>query len=156
MSETQKPDPNEPVLSAEQLRKQMLETQLAEMDREDKLRERKQQELTKVTDEFFHKHVGEQERSMIRNVVARAVKEGKMEALVYTFPSDFCTDSGRAINNADPDWPQTLQGKAKELYDRFKDVAQPQGYRLKAMVVSFPGGVPGDIGFYLNWEPPVA
>jgi len=156
MSETQKPDPNEPVLSADQLRRQMLEAQLAEMDREDKLRERKLQELSKFTDDFFHKHVGAQEQSMIRNIVARAVKEGKMEALVYTFPSDFCTDSGRAINNADPDWPQTLQGKAKELYDRFKEVAQPQGYRLKAMVVSFPGGVPGDIGFYLNWEPPVS
>ncbi|PTM97351.1 hypothetical protein [Mycoplana dimorpha] len=156
MSETQKPDPNEPVLSADQLRRQMLEAQLAEMDREDKLRERKLQELSKFTDDFFHKHVGAQEQSMIRNIVARAVKEGKMEALVYTFPSDFCTDSGRAINNADPDWPQTLQGKAKELYDRFKELAQPQGYRLKAMVVSFPGGVPGDIGFYLNWEPPVS
>lgn len=156
MSETQKPDPNEPVLSADQLRRQMLEAQIAEMEREDKLRERKLQELSKFTDDFFHKHVGAQEQSMIRNIVARAVKDGKMEALVYTFPSDFCTDSGRAINNADPDWPQTLQGKAKELYDRFKEVAQPQGYRLKAMVVSFPGGVPGDIGFYLNWEPPVS
>ncbi len=149
-------DPNAAVVSAEELRKQMLEKQLAEMEREDKLRNLKREELSKFADDFFHKHVGEQERAIIRNVVARAVKDGKMEALVYSFPSDFCTDSGRAINNADPDWPNTLQGKAKELYDRFKDVAQPQGYRLKAMVISFPGGVPGDIGFYLNWEPPVA
>ncbi|MFD1327690.1 hypothetical protein [Mycoplana ramosa] len=155
MTGNDKSNPNEDVLSAEALRKQILETQLADMEREDKLRDRKREELNKFTDEFFHKHVGEQERTMIRNVVARAVKEGKMEALVYTFPSDFCSDSGRAINNADPDWPQTLQGKAKELYDRFKEVAQPQGYRLKAMVINFPGGVPGDIGFYLNWEPPV-
>ncbi|MBD9374536.1 hypothetical protein IB238_18090 [Rhizobium sp. ARZ01] len=156
MTGNDKSNPNDAVLSAEALRKQILETQLAEMEKEDKLRDRKNEELAKFTDEFFHKHVGEQERAMIRNVVARAVKEGKMEALVYTFPSDFCTDSGRAINNADPDWPQTLQGKAKELFDRFKEVAQPQGYRLKAMVINFPGGVPGDIGFYLNWEPPVA
>jgi hypothetical protein len=34
-------------------------------------------------------------------------------------------------------------------------VAQPQGYRLKAMVINFPNGVPGDIGFYLNWEAPI-
>lgn len=156
MTGNDKSNPNDAVVSAEALRKQILETQLAEMEKEDKLRDHKKEELAKFTDEFFHKHVGEQERAMIRNVVARAVKEGKMEALVYTFPSDFCTDSGRAINNADPDWPQTLQGKAKELFDRFKEVAQPQGYRLKAMVINFPGGVPGDIGFYLNWEPPVA
>ena len=156
MTGNDKSNPNDGVASAEDLRRQILETQLAEMEREDKLRDRKREELAKFTDEFFHKHVGEQERTMIRSMVGRAVKEGKMEALVYTFPSDFCTDSGRAINSADPDWPQTLQGKAKELYDRFKEVAQPQGYRLKAMVINFPGGVPGDIGFYLNWEPPVA
>lgn len=156
MSQTDRESPSVPVPSAEDLRRNMLEQQLADMERGDKLRERQRQELDKFADDFFKSHVGEQERTMIRNVVMRAVKEGKLEALVYSFPSDFCTDSGRAINNADPDWPQTLQGKAKELYDRFKDVAQPQGYKLKAMVINFPGGVPGDIGFYLNWEPPVS
>lgn len=149
-------DPNAAVPSADSLRRDILLKQIEAMEKEDKLRDRKREELSKFADDFFHEHVGEQESSIIRNVVNRAVKDGKMEALVYSFPSDFCTDSGRAINNADPDWPQTLQGKAKELYDRFKEVAQPQGYRLKAMVISFPGGVPGDIGFYLNWEPPVA
>ena len=148
-------DPNAGVPSADDLRKEILQKQLAEMERQDKLRDRQREELSKFADEFFNKHVGEQERAIIRNVVSRAVKDGKMEALVYSFPSDFCTDSGRAINSADPDWPNTLQGKARELYDRFKDIAQPQGYRLKAMVINFPGGVPGDIGFYLNWEPPV-
>ena len=43
-----------------------------------------------------------------------------MEAMVYSFPSDLCTDSGRAINSADPQWPETLQGKAKQFYDAFK------------------------------------
>lgn len=149
-------DPNAPVPSADDLRRQILEKQLAEMERQDKLKDRKREELSKFADEFFNKHVDEQERAIIRNIVSRAVKDGKMEALVYTFPSDFCSDSGRAINSADPDWPNTLQGKARELYDRFKEIAQPQGYRLKAMVINFPGGVPGDIGFYLNWEPPVS
>ena len=78
-----------------------------------------------------------------------------MEAMVYSFPSDLCTDGGRAINNSDPDWPDTLQGKAKEMYDTFKARIQPQGYKLKAMIINFPGGVPGDVGFFLNWAPPV-
>ena len=65
-----------------------------------------------------------------------------------------CTDSGRAINNNAPNWPETLQGKAKELFDRYEERMKPQGYRLKAMVINFPGGVPGDIGFFLNWAPP--
>ena len=91
---------------------------------------------------------------MVRRLVMNAVKDGKMEAMVYSFPSDLCTDSGRAINNSDPHWPETLQGKAKEFFDRYQEVAKPQGYRLKAMVINFPGGVPGDIGLFLNWAPP--
>ena len=80
---------------------------------------------------------------MVRRLVMNAVKDGKMEAMVYSFPSDLCTDSGRAINNNAPNWPETLQGKAKELYDRYEERVKPQGYRLKAMVINFPGGVPG-------------
>ncbi|MGH6805349.1 MAG: hypothetical protein ACREEJ_00605 [Ensifer adhaerens] len=156
MSEIKQPDPNAPVPSAADLRKALLEKQLASMDREDAIRSRQREERAKFADEFFKSHVSDEERAIIRKVVMRAVSDGKMEALVYSFPSDFCTDSGRAINNSQPDWPETLQGKAKELYDRFKLVAQPQGYRLKAMVINFPGGVPGDIGFILNWEQPIA
>ena len=63
-----------------------------------------------------------------------------MEALVYSFPSDLCTDGGRAINKAEPDWPETLQGKAREMSEAFKARGQPQGYRLKAMIINFPGG----------------
>ncbi len=90
---------------------------------------------------------------MIRTAIMSAVGQGKMETLVYSFPSSLCTDRGRAINNGERDWPETLQGKAKELYDRYTEVARPQGYRLKAMIINFPGGMPGDVGFFLSWAP---
>ena len=54
-----------------------------------------------------------------------------MEAMVYSFPSDLCTDGGRAINNSDPNWPETLQGKAKEMYDAFKARAQAAGLQAQ-------------------------
>jgi hypothetical protein len=79
------------------------------------------------------------------------VEQGKTEALVYSFPSTLCSDSGRAINNALPEWPDTLQGKARELFERYEQNLKPAGYRLKAMIINFPGGVPGDVGFYLSW-----
>jgi hypothetical protein len=85
----------------------------------------------------------------------KAAADGKFEAMVYSFPSSFCTDSGRAINNSLQGWQNTLQGRAREVYDLFETVARPQGYTLKAMVISFPEGIPGDIGFFLGWEPPV-
>lgn len=152
MSDAKKP--GAPVPSAESLRMNVLERHLAEMERGDKLKDRERQERAAFADAFFKEHIGEAERAMVNRMVQKAVNEGKMEALVYSFSSDLCTDGGRAINSNLPNWPDTLQGKARELYDRFKEVAQPEGYRLKAMIINFPGGVPGDVGLFLNWAPP--
>ncbi|SIT56786.1 conserved hypothetical protein [Mesorhizobium prunaredense] len=139
--------------SAEQLRMALLEEQMAEADKQEKLRARQNEELTKFTNSFLKDQVSNDELAMVRRLVMNAVKNGKYEALVYSFPSELCTDSGRAINSADPQWTETLQGKAKQLYERYVKNAKPQGYKLKAMVINFPGGMPGDIGFFLSWAP---
>jgi hypothetical protein len=150
---SEKVDPKAMPQSAEALRMSILQKEMEKMDGERKLREAEQKKLTAFTDEFLHKHVSEDEVAMVRRLVMNAVKDGKMEAMVYSFPSDLCTDSGRAINNGDPRWPETLQGKAKEFFERYEALGKPQGYRLKAMVINFPGGIPGDIGLFLNWAP---
>ena len=155
MAEKAPTDPTAPIPSAEQLRMKLLEEQMKEMERQEKARAAAQKELAAFTDDFLKSHISDDERAMIRRLVKNAVEKGQMEALVYSFPSDLCTDGGRAINNADPNWPETLQGKAKEMYDAFKARIQPQGYKLKAMIINFPGGIPGDVGFFLNWAPPV-
>jgi hypothetical protein len=149
-------DKNDPVgtpISADELRMSILKKEMDKMDGERKLREAEEKKLAAFTQDFLHSHVGEEETAMVRRLVMNAVKDGKMEAMVYSFPSNLCTDSGRAINNNAPNWPETLQGKAKEFFDRYESIGKPQGYRLKAMVINFPGGVPGDIGFFLNWAP---
>lgn len=139
--------------SAEQLRLALLKEQMAEVDKQEKLRARENEELTKFTNSFLKDQVNDDEIAMVRRLVMNAVKNGKYEALVYSFPSDLCTDSGRAINSSDPQWTETLQGKAKQFYQRYLDIGKPQGYKLKAMVINVPGGVPGDIGLFLNWAP---
>ena len=138
--------------SAEQLRMQMLEREMEQMDKERKLRSMQEQKLSDFAADFLEEHVTEQEISVVRRLVANAVKDGKFEAMIYSFPSSLCTDSGRAINNADRDWPSTLQGKAKEFYERYQTFGKPQGYKLKAMIINFPGGIPGDVGFFLDWS----
>lgn len=139
--------------SADQMRMALLEEQMAEADKQEKLRARANQELTKFTDSFLKDQVSEDEIAMVRRLVMNAVKNGKYEALVYSFPSDLCTDRGRAINSSDPQWTETLQGKAKQFYERYLKFGKPQGYKLKAMIINFPGGMPGDVGFFLNWAP---
>ena len=155
MAEKAPTDPTTSIPSAEQLRMKLLEEQMKEMERQDKARASAQKELAAFTDDFLKGHIRDDERAMIRRLVKNAAEKGQMEALVYSFPSHLCTDGGRAINNSDPNWPETLQGKAKEMYDAFKARIQPEGYKLKAMIINFPGGVPGDVGFFLNWAPPV-
>jgi hypothetical protein len=150
---SEKVDPNAMPQSAEALRLSILQKEMEKMDVERKAREAEEKKLRAFTEEFLKTHVSEDEIAMVRRLVANAVTDGKMEAMVYSFPSDLCTDSGRAINNNDPRWPETLQGKAKEFFERYEAFGKPQGYRLKAMVVNFPGGIPGDIGFFLNWAP---
>jgi hypothetical protein len=153
MSET-KPDPKAVPVSAEQLRMTILQKEMDKMELEANAKAAEQKKLADFAADFLHKHVTDDEIAMVRRLVMNAVKDGKMEAMVYSFPSDLCTDSGRAINNNDPRWPETLQGKAREFYERYEEFGKPEGYRLKAMVINFPGGIPGDIGFFLNWAPP--
>ena len=134
-------------MSAEALRLSMLQKEMDKMDQERALREAEEKKLAQFTQDFLHKHVTEEEVAMVRRLVANAVKDGKMEAMVYSFPSDLCTDSGRAINNYDPNWPETLQGKAKEFFDRYQNLAKPQGYALKAMVITSRAGYRETLGF---------
>jgi hypothetical protein len=140
--------------SAEALRMSVLQKEMEKVDAERKAREVGERKLAEFTRDFMTNHVSEDEIAMVRRLVMNAVKDGKLEAMVYSFPSTLCTDSGRAINNNDPRWPETLQGKAKELFESYEELARPRGYKLKAMVIDFPGGIPGDIGFFLNWAPP--
>lgn len=139
--------------SADQLRMSILSREMAQMEQEEKLRAKKEQELKAFTESFLTEHVNDEERAMIQRLVTNAAANGKFEAMVYSFPSDLCTDRGRAINSRLADWPDTLQGKAKELYDRYLTLAKPQGYRLKASIINFPDGMPGDVGLFLNWSP---
>ena len=80
-----------------------------------------------------------------------AAEHGEREILVLQFPHELCSDGGRAINVAEPDWPSTLRGEAAEAYLRFERDLKPRGFQLIAKVMNFPGGYIGDIGLFLHW-----
>ena len=146
-------DPKAAVPTADELRLLHLQKELEEMERRAKLHDTERQERARAAEEFLKGEVTDRERELIRRLVMNAVEKGQFEVMVYSFPSKLCTDNGRAINNAERDWPETLQGKARDFYDRFKANLQPKGYKLKAMIINFPDGMPGDVGFYLDWAP---
>jgi len=83
--------------------------------------------------------------------VRHLAEQGKSELLVLQFPSSYLEDGGRRINNFDPDWPRSLTGYAKRAYDLYEEKLKPLGYRLRAQILDFPGGKPGEVGFTLSW-----
>jgi hypothetical protein len=84
-------------------------------------------------------------------VIQRAVNNGLTEVQVYRFPNSLCTDKGRAINQMEPGWENTLTGIPKEIFQLWSDYLKPRGYRISYQIVDFPGGVPGDIAITIAW-----
>jgi hypothetical protein len=84
-------------------------------------------------------------------IIERAVSNGLTEVQIYRFPNQLCTDHGRAINQQEPGWEQTLTGVPKEIYQLWYKYFRPRGYKLSVQVVDFPGGMPGDIAMTLRW-----
>ena len=84
-------------------------------------------------------------------IIERAVSNGRTEVQVHRFPNQLCTDRGRAINQQEAGWENTLTGRPKEIYEFWAKYFRPRGYKLKVEIVDFPGGVPGDVAMTLKW-----
>ncbi|MFL6817242.1 MAG: hypothetical protein ACJ8EF_04795 [Bradyrhizobium sp.] len=84
-------------------------------------------------------------------IIQRAVRNGATEVQVYRFPNTLCTDKGRAINQQEPGWENTLTGIPKEIFQLWTDYLKPRGYRIGYQIIEYPGGVPGDIGITIAW-----
>jgi hypothetical protein len=85
------------------------------------------------------------------NIIKRAVDNGHTEIEIGRFPNQLCTDRGRAINQQEPGWENTLTGVPREVFEFWQKYLKPRGYKLKVRIVEFPGGMPGDIGMTLSW-----
>jgi CBS domain-containing protein len=102
--------------------------------------------------ELIDQHLSDEAwRNLVHQARMTAERGGK-EFMLLRFPSQLCSDGGRAINVAEADWPATLRGEAAELYLRWARDLKPHGFHLTARVLDFPGGVPGDVGIFLGWR----
>lgn len=81
-----------------------------------------------------------------------AAERGQTELLILRFPNELCRDGGRAINNDEPDWEESLDGIPRQLHELWHAHLRPLGYRLTARILEFPGGLPGDVGLFLHWD----
>lgn len=133
----------------QELEKAKLSKELSAMDREEKARADLVKTLStpiELTPELLHE--------ITQNLVTKmklAAQRGETEIMVMRFPNTLCTDKGRAINNAEDDWPDSLTGRPRQAYELWRDHLRAGHYKLKAMIVDWPNGMPGDVGFFLSW-----
>jgi hypothetical protein len=120
-------------------------------DQREKQREVSAEKCLERVEELKEQHVGNDRWAELMRRAFDAAKAGETEFLLLRFPSQLCSDGGRAINGSEEGWPETLGGEARELHDRWKQDLKAQGFRLTAKILDFPGGVPGDVGLYLSW-----
>src|SRR6201997_5365712 len=142
------------IFSAADLKRRMAERQAAKAA-EELQRMREHEEKQKAVMAEFHKppeRTPEQLMQLVTTLVNHAAEAGQTEVQVYRFPNQLCTDRGRAINNFEADWDKTLEGRPRLAYEFWHDHLRPLGFGLKAEVLEYPGGMPGDIGFFLTWK----
>jgi len=140
--------------SALDLKKKIALEEAAKADAEMRKRAEAEAEKKALIDQFS-KPSGVSDDEAVRRgaaIIQRAAKNGLTEVQVYRFPNQLCTDRGRAINQQEPGWEQTLTGVPKEIHQVWHKYFRPRGYRLRVQIIDFPGGMPGDIAMTLAWE----
>src|SRR3954451_9402270 len=108
-------------------------------------------ELERLRKEFADRRVKPQALELIASLIQKAVERGEREVLVIRFPSSWLPDRGRAIANQDHDWPEKLEGFAKHAHEYYETELAPRGFELRAGILEWPGGFPGDVGLFLSW-----
>ncbi len=142
------------VFSVADLKRRMAEREAAKAAEEVRHMQ-EQEEKQKAVMAEFHKppeRTADQLMQLVMGLVSHAAERGQSEVQVYRFPNALCSDGGRRINNSEPDWHDSLEGRPKFGYDFWRDHLRPLGFGLKAEVLEYPGGKPGDIGFFLTWK----
>ena len=142
------------IFSAVDLKRRMAEREAARAAEELHRKQAQEEQQKAVMAEFSKppERTAEQLLHLVMQLVSRAAERGESEVQVYRFPNTMCSDRGRRINNSDPDWPETLEGRPKAGFEFWRDHLQPLGFGLKAEVLEYPGGMPGDIGFFVTWK----
>ena len=139
------------VLSVKDLKKIAEEKETAKLQEVLSRRKKEEEEEREARQHFMERDVRPEGLERFNAWVRRAAEQGQEEIEILRFPSQYCTDHGRAINNFEEGWPDTLTGFARRVYDSYVEHAQPQGFTIRAQILNYPDGGLGDVGLYIGW-----
>ena len=121
-------------------------------------RRKEEEEEHRARQDFMERELRPDGIERFNGWVRRAAEQGRSEIEILRFPSQYCTDHGRAINNLEAGWPETLTGVARKVHNSYVQHLQGQGYRIRAQILNYPdtAGFAGQRhGHSVSARPPV-
>lgn len=109
------------------------------------------EEREKLREDFMNRNLRNDGADRFNAAVERAAAAGQSEIQILTFPAEYCTDHGRAINNFEEGWQSTLTGYAKKISDAYDQYLKPNGFKINARILNYPDGNLGEVGLYISW-----
>ncbi|MFL5335874.1 MAG: hypothetical protein ACJ8H8_22515 [Geminicoccaceae bacterium] len=114
-------------------------------------RRKEEEEEKQARQDFMERELKSDGLERFNGWVRRAAEQGASEVEIMRFPSQYCTDHGRAVNNFEDGWPETVTGLARRVYDTYVQHLQGQGYTIRAQILNYPDGGLGEVGIYIGW-----
>ena len=139
--------------SAKELMQKIALAEAEEVDKQARARAEAEAEKKALIDQLSKPSGISEEEAIMRaiTIIERAMKNRVTEVEVFRFPNQLCTDKGRAINQQERGWEETLTGSPREIYELWEKYFRSRGYKLKAQIADFSAGVPGDVAMILSW-----
>ena len=147
-------NPDALVPSAKEVMQQIALAEAEEAEKQARAQAEAEAEKKALVDQL-RKPPGTSDEEAIRRgleIIHRAIKNRLTEVEIIRFPNQLCTDKGRAINQQEPGWENTLTGTPKEIYQFWDKYFRSRGYKLRVQIVDFPSGLPGDIAMTVSWS----
>ena len=133
------PDSSRPTLTVAALYAERDERRRREREAEEQLTRKRQEELAQFKKRLDDFKLTDERVAAVFDRIRRAFERGETELMLTSFPSEFCTDKGRAITNAsappinkpdpkekaepqEPEWLATLPAGARRIYDYWREI----------------------------------
>jgi hypothetical protein len=108
-------------------------------------------ERAAYTEKVMTYKLSEEDEARAMAKIAKAFENGEREVMLAHFPCSLCEDSGRRINNHLEGWQETLPGAFRDVHRWWETKLKPGGFGFAARVITYPGGMPGEVGIFITW-----